>query len=75
MKKRTARKVMTALFSLTMLMALSVQAAATEAARMAAEQPQTGDNNGLILVLSAMAITGMIVLIAIHWGKKKFFKD
>ena len=42
---------------------------------MAAEQPQTGDNNGLILVLSAMAITGMIVLIAIHWGKKKFFKD
>lgn len=75
MKKRTARKVMTAIFGLTMLLALSVQAAAAEAARMAAEQPQTGDNNGLILVLSAMAITGMIVLIAIHWGKKKFFKD
>lgn len=35
--------------------------------------PQTGDQDGLILLLSAVAITGIVLLIVIRWGKKKFF--
>lgn len=73
--KKTVRFVMTAVFCLTMLLALSLQAAAAEAVTASMEQPQTGDNNGLILVLSAMAITGLAVFLSIHWGKKKFFRD
>ncbi len=37
--------------------------------------PQTGDHDGIILLLSAMAITAIGLLIAIRWGKKKFFED
>lgn len=37
--------------------------------------PQTGDHDGIILLLSAMAITALGLLIAIRWGKKKFFEE
>jgi len=37
--------------------------------------PQTGDQEGLIVLLAAVAITGLVLLIAIRWGKKKFFEE
>lgn len=58
---------------LVMLLTLAVQAAAAEIAHVHTEQPQGGNQEGLILLLSAVAITGLILLIVIRWGKKKFF--
>lgn len=73
-EKRMLRRVLTAVICLVMLLSLNpaVQVAAAE---LAEAQPQAGGGNqeGLILLLSAVAITGLVLLLAIRWGKKKFF--
>lgn len=70
-KKRGIQRLVSVIICLIAVLSLMLTASAAEIRQESA--PQTG-SDGLILILSAVAITGLVVLIAIRWGKRKFFE-